>query len=332
VGIDILDSCSVIIQGKVFGKPEDVYGEQLTQQCIESVRKVLPKAEVILSTWEGTDVSHLSYDKLVLNNDPGAISYSDLNPKYLNNTNRQIVSTYNGLLAATENYAIKLRGDCQLRDTAFTNFLKPYARTKKYKFLEERVIVPTLYSRNPRRIAQLIHPSDIYQVGLLKDLLNIWNIPLQPEPSTTRAIPANKVILNDPLVGSNYRMKFGPEQYIWYCVARQHGEDFELKYFSHLPLSKIIKSEWSIINNFIIADSRDIGLVLPEKMQFLKVKDLYSHNEWQKLYHQYCVAGISRLFTVETILQVYSSNLRWVIIRVVKSIVHKMKTLSERKS
>jgi hypothetical protein len=331
VGNDILDSCSVIVQGKVFGSPGDPEGEQVTMKCIESVRRVLPKAEVILSTWEGTDVSHLQADKIVFCKDPGAIPYSDLNPKYLNNTNRQIVSTYNGLLAATQKYAIKLRGDCQLLDTSFLNFFKPYARTAKYKFFKERVIIPTLYSRNPRRIAQLIHPSDIYQVGLLEDLLKIWSIPLQPEPYITRAIPSNKVILNDALVGSNFRMKFGPEQYIWYSVARQHGVDFELKHFSHLPVSKIVDSEWSIINNFVIADASDIGLVLPVKMQTLKVKDLYSHDEWRKLYERYCVTGVDRFYNLCMILRVYLSNVRWVVIRIFKSLVHKTTALFNKK-
>jgi hypothetical protein len=330
VGDDILNSCSVVVQGKVFGGPEDPSSEQVTLRCIESVRKVLPNAEIILSTWEGTDVSHLQVDKVVLNRDPGAIAYSDLNPSYLNNTNRQIVSTYSGLLAATQKYAIKLRGDCQLRDTSFLNFFKPYARTVKYKFFKERVIIPTLFSRNPRRIAQLIHPSDIYEVGLLEDLLSIWSIPLQPEPHITRAIPANKAILNDAFVGLNFRAKFGPEQYIWYSVARQHGEDFELKHFSHLPVTKIMESEWSIINNFVIADAGDIGLVLPVKMQKLKVRDLYSHEEWQKLYQRYCVTGVTLLYKLGLILQVYASNVRWIVIRIFKSVIYKTKTLFKK--
>jgi hypothetical protein len=327
VGNNIIDSCSVVVQGKVFGNPGDAYSEQITLQCIESVRKVLPNAEIILSTWEGTDVSHLQVDKVVFNKDPGAIAYSDLNPKYLNNTNRQIVSTYNGLLAATQRFAIKLRGDCQLRDTSFQNFLKPYVRTEKYNFFKERVIIPTLYSRNPRRIAQLIHPSDIYQVGLLEDLLDIWSIPLQPEPYITRAIPKNKVILNDALVGSNFRMKFGPEQYIWYSIARQHGEDFELKHFSHLPVSKVMNSEWSIINNFVIADAEEIGLILPVKMQKLKVRDLYSHEEWKKLYHRYCIKGVSWPYKFGLITRVYLSNVRWIVVRIFKSLIHKTKYL-----
>jgi hypothetical protein len=327
---NILNDCSVIIQGKVFGEPADAYNKQITLHCIESVRRVMPNAEIILSTWEGTDVSHLSFDKVVFCKDPGAIPYNDLNPNYLNNINRQIVSTYNGFKAATRTYAIKMRGDCQLIDSSFVNFLMPYARSSKFKFFKERILIPTKYSRNPRRIAQLLHASDIFQVGLLEDLLSLWSINLQPEPYFTRAIPANKIIINDALQGPNFRMKFGPEQYIWYAFAKKKGHDFELKHYSSLPLSKIMNSEWSIMNNFVIAEAEDIGLLLPKRIQDHKVKDLYTHKEWQSLYKRYCITGVSEFYEFKMLLQVYSNNALKIVVRILNSLNYKTKTLFKK--
>src|SRR5688572_23523406 len=97
---------SVVVQGPVMGKPGEDYVKQKTLQCLDSIKATLPDAEVIISTWKGSDCSHLYFDKLVLNDDPGAISYNDYELKHiLNNTNRQIVSTCNGLKAASRKYA-----------------------------------------------------------------------------------------------------------------------------------------------------------------------------------------------------------------------------------
>ena len=49
-GIDTKD-ISVVVQGAV--------DKINTPKCLESIRKFLPCAEIVLSTWEGTDVTGL---------------------------------------------------------------------------------------------------------------------------------------------------------------------------------------------------------------------------------------------------------------------------------
>jgi hypothetical protein len=304
----VLTNISVVIQGKAFGVPGEPYDQQLTQQCIDSIRNLIPLAEIILSTWKGSFVDHFDVDKIILNDDPGAVTYSDLAPNFFNNNNRQIVSTYNGLKAATKKYAIKMRGDCKLMDTDFTDHLKESPRSEKFKYFKQRIVIPTKYTRNPRRIAQLIHPSDIFQVGLKEDLLNLWGIPLQPEPETTRAVPAHKNIFNNALTGGFHRMKFGAEQYNWYAFCKKQGLDLELKHYSHLPVSIIVDSEWSLINNFVIEDAYSLGVILPKRMYIATDKNLYTHHEWFKLSRKYS-QGISIAFKWRFIFQVYLSNI-----------------------
>jgi hypothetical protein len=305
---DVLNNISIVIQGKVFGEPGEPYEKQLTLQCIRSIRNLMPAAEVILSTWEGTDVSHLSADKVVLSEDPGATAYHIHDPKFLNNNNRQIVSTKNGLKVATKKYAVKMRGDCRFLDTDFVNYLKPYPRGREYAFFKERVIILTQFSRNPRRIPQLIHPSDLVQIGLLKDLQNLWDIPLQPEPETTRAFPLEKRIINNSLENSFYRMKFGSEQYIWYAFCKKNGLDLELKHFGNIPLSKILPSEMSIINNFTIAEADKLGLFIPKRFVYYPYDDLYTHHEWAFLAERYSV-GVGDNLKWRLIFKVYLTNI-----------------------
>jgi hypothetical protein len=70
---------SVVVQGPIHKQ------DNLTKRVLESVRTHLPNAELILSTWKGSDVDGLDCDVLLLNDDPGAINGY--------NVNRQIVST-----------------------------------------------------------------------------------------------------------------------------------------------------------------------------------------------------------------------------------------------
>jgi hypothetical protein len=310
----VLNDLSIIIQGKIFGTSEDPYEKQLTLQCIHSIRNLMPKAEIIVSTWEGEDVSDLPFDKVIFNKDPGAIAYTDLYPTLLNNNNRQITSTINGLRAAKHTYAIKMRGDCKFIDTDFTNYLREFPRGTQYAYFKKRIIIPTKYSRNPRRIAQLIHPSDIFQMGLREDLLSLWNIQLQPEPETTRAFPMEHKIFNNSLTGGYHRMKFGAEQYIWHSFCKKNGLDIELDHYSHLPVSKIVASDMSIINNFVIEDAALLGVVLPKKMLYHFDRDLYTYKEWEDLSERYA-RGVSKPYKWALISQVYYSNISRIVWR-----------------
>ena len=52
------EDISVVVQGAI-----DKFN---TPKCLKSIRKVLPRAEIVLSTWEKSDVNGLDYDILVL--------------------------------------------------------------------------------------------------------------------------------------------------------------------------------------------------------------------------------------------------------------------------
>ena len=89
---------SVVVQGAISGKSTDPEHYQITKKVLQSIRKYLPGAEIILSTWKGSDVKGLDYDQLVESDDPGAVLLGEYNGvKAFNNLNRQIVSSKAGL-------------------------------------------------------------------------------------------------------------------------------------------------------------------------------------------------------------------------------------------
>lgn len=305
---------SVVIQGPIMGTPNDLDENQLTQQCIASVRHHLPECEIIISTWKGQEVEHLSYDKLVFNDDPGAIAYNDTsNATKFNNNNRQIVSTISGIKIAERKYVIKLRGDCKLVNTNFYKYLENFDSHNHYHLLERRIITSTVFTKDPRKIPFLYHISDVFQIGLRTDMANLWDVPLQEEPATTRYVPLNKKLWNDPYPTENYRMRYASEQYIWYAFCKKNKIDLSLNYFCELPFKKILLSELLVIDNFIIQEPKKIGLELPKKMQqFENYPFLYTGEEWEELYHSYCVKKSLFLPQLKLIFLTYYSSLRLV--------------------
>src|SRR5277367_6682727 len=95
---------SIIVQGPVFK-------DGITARCLKSLRANLPDAEIILSTWQGSDTTGLEFDRLVENQDPSPIWLLDpfLKRTQINNIIRQMISTVAGLNAATRPYALKFR-------------------------------------------------------------------------------------------------------------------------------------------------------------------------------------------------------------------------------
>lgn len=282
---------SVVVQGPIIGKPGEGYEKQKTLHCLESIRRVLPDAEIIVSTWEGSDYNHLFYDKIILNEDPGAISYNDYELKnVLNNTNRQIVSTNNGLKQASRKYAIKMRGDFKLENTSFLSLLHKFTEVNKYRFFRHRILVPTYVSRDPEKTPLLYHISDLFQVGYTSDLQDLWDIPLQPEPQTTRAYPYNTLFINNPFRDYKYSNRFAAEQYIWYAFAKKKGLNLSINYLCHIPISVISPSLLSIVDNFIIASPQQLGISIPESIIHKFNKSfLYTHEKWTKLYEELCI-------------------------------------------
>lgn len=97
------EDITIVVQGAIH--------PQFTPLCLKSIAKYLPKSKVILSTWknEESKVEKMSgegilFNQVIFNDDPGMSGYRvrfdvQIDKKIPDNTNRQIVSTINGLKA-----------------------------------------------------------------------------------------------------------------------------------------------------------------------------------------------------------------------------------------
>ena len=88
---------SVVSQGAI--------NQKYIENGVDSVRKYLPESEIIISTWEGQLLPSSCADKvdrILFNRDPGGTIFT--RDGKIQNQNRQIFSTKEGILASTRKY------------------------------------------------------------------------------------------------------------------------------------------------------------------------------------------------------------------------------------
>lgn len=162
------ENISVVISGPVFRDEIGDHTKDATALGCLSVRKLLPKAEIVLSTWENTDVSGIDFDRLVLSKDPGP---------NINNVNRQICSRQAGIRAASREYVLALRSESHIINLNFLDYIDKYQKHSQdstYTFLKNRIVIA---ATTPPRCT-IFHIGDFYFFGHKSDLLDFWDIPL----------------------------------------------------------------------------------------------------------------------------------------------------------
>lgn len=277
---------TVVVQGAV--------SAEFTPICLKSIRKYLPTAHILLSTWDGTDVSGLDIDEVIFNKDPGAIAPMFDSNKNIhnnpNNINRQIVSTLNGLKAVKTKYALKIRTDFEIKHAGFLKYFDKYNKySNDYQVFEKRVI--SVMGDKPDIRSFFVY--DFLFFGLTKDLLNLFDIPLMTKEDaewfyTHKPINDEKYLLTQGL------FKYIPEQHIWMnCLAKKYPEVFSImKDCSDVNPESVRVGELSFVNNFVCLDFNQYGVYpLKDSLQWLYTQDrwhMFHFIDWQTLYKKYC--------------------------------------------
>ena len=205
---------SVVVQGPIV--------KHKTEKCLKSIRKNLPEAEIILSTWEGSSIDGLDYDILVINIDPGAVRQKKFTTaKVFSNLNRMVLSTNNGLEKAERKYTLKLRTDACIDNTGFLNLFEKFpARCDEYKLFEHRILASTLYSKfaitdHENKVEIPFHVSDWWFFGLTSDLKKflLSSKPVE-EPYFSNYFDAQKPH-STMFIFACYHIDVGLEKMIW---------------------------------------------------------------------------------------------------------------------
>lgn len=258
---------SVIVQGPITRPASGNRAAAATADVLASVRKHLPGAQLILSTWRGEELAGLPCDHSILSDDPGAIAPNPDFPHRLNNVNRQLVSTAAGLRLATRRYGLKLRSDTPLLHAGFLEIDRVSARRHpRWRMFGERVLLPKELSLHPAVVPSLFYGSDVFQFGLTEDLRALWSAPLAPEPETSRAFhPGSPPPLVYNVVEGPY-VRMAPEQYYITSFLRQRGVHASPSYLSDCGLFQTAISLLFMANNFGFEPAEWLGVKLPARI------------------------------------------------------------------
>ena len=283
-----------------------------TVQCLKSIRRRLPGATVILSTWDGSDINGLDFDEIILNKDPGGFVMGGGD---INNVKRQIASTLAGVKLAKTKYTLKIRTDMKIRHTGFLKYVHKFNNYKQEEhFLKERIIIPSYYSRNPEIWESAMCPSDWASFGLTVDMLNLWNIPYPEKEEEiwfkTHQIPDYVRCITTGLVA-----RYFPEQFIWCNFVRKYKKVVTDNMFDVSPQA-ISETLHSFANNLIILSMKQFGL------EFLKPPragsdgwHIITYKEFLSIYNRYSLG------------KKYVPRINWQRIRLFKDFLQSYKRL-----
>lgn len=284
------EDISVVVQGAI--------DKVNTPKCLKSIRKILPRAEIVLSTWEKSDVNGLDYDILVLNKDPGGVKHDfavyNLNCS-MNNLNRQILSTQNGIKKAHKKYVLKLRSDLILENKKFLNFWNLFpVRNKKYALFHHRLVCSTIYSReyscqSGNGFPTPFHPSDFWFFGEKNDIIDYFaKCPLQTKEE------AGNWMYKYPnrLPYKTCLWRYAPEQHFCFHWIKKYYPNVCFEDWSDWNEENIELSNNVLYNNFIFLNSSQSG-IYSEKHSYADsiqnyIQGLITNEHFQQQYKKFC--------------------------------------------
>ncbi len=282
---------SVVVQGPV--------GPRLTD-VVASVRRVLPAAQLIVSTWQGSDVAGLDADDVILNEDPGSVSLIDehgVATARMMNVNRMLVSSRSGVERCERPWAIKLRSDSPMESPAFVEWIDRYPeRVDELAVFDRRILTSTIATR-PGRAASgyLFHPSDCVHIGATEDLKRLWATPPIDEAETVAWLVGKP----RPPAFRWGSPRYFNEQVLWLGCLAAAGHHVGYEQAGDVSPELIRRSDLSIVNNFVVLEPWQLGIRMPTlepQVAQLELAMYMWHTEWQELYAEHIEGQLASSF------------------------------------
>lgn len=290
---------SIVVQGPVLRESSWGFTTPITEMVCQRLRNLFPQSEIILSTWEGTDPRQITYDKIIFSKDPGATWFNIGNEALVNNCNRLIVSTHQGIKIASRPHVFKIRSDLFVCSKNFLNYFNafPYFDSD-YKYVKNRIIAFSLFSIKGHKTSLFTmkrpyHISDWAYFGHTQDLADLYDIPLAQEPEFSQWFLKRCKNFFD--IEPHRIWKMPPEQYVTTCFLQKHT-NIILEHTNDLSHDNEKKSERLLANNFLILDQTQFSLI---SLKYVSLQLLFDsllsrtalfYSTWLKDYYKYCGA------------------------------------------
>jgi hypothetical protein len=251
---------SIIITGK--------FGENSFDN-IQKVIKCYSMAEIVVVSFAAPPVKFRTLKvKFAKINDPGP-SFVRLSG-HVDNFGRQIAQISRGLSLTKRRVVLRLRTDMTLNEPLPIHFLA-----------EEKINIPTIFTRNPTKYPLLFHPSDLCALGLRETIQNFyWSSLVEIDSNTQKDISPKKWM---PL-GNNSVFLF-PEQRLFlnYLKSLEPEIKVDLPYATYFDFEAYRLSENLMFKHFNLIP--DGWIVFPKKFLGIRpgVSSNYTLKEWAAL-------------------------------------------------
>lgn len=267
---------SVVIQGPLYRQLEVDRG---IEACIASIRQHLPGAQVVVSTWVGEDISGLDADIIIQSDDPGYMR--DCSGNILN-TNRQLVSTREGLKAATRPYAMKFRADHNLLSADLAQIGEYQSKPAHGHLFDKPVTITTLYVRNPLCYPMIYHASDLVSFGQRSDMLKIWDKELFAYEELFNAKPNLNPMGN--FIGYS-AIRHNPEQAFIVSLLHRQGIKAELEHPCQVNAADLALWDDVLSSDFNVINWDEAGVDFPKRFLSTRISmsTVYTANEIRAL-------------------------------------------------
>jgi hypothetical protein len=291
------EDVSFVLQG-----PIDRAGRGRTADACAAIRAHFPGAEIVISTWEGTDTSGLDCDAVVHSADPGIVGPNTYNV----NTNRQIDSSLAGVQAATRPLVAKVRSDILfLSDALLGHWRRWEERSDELRLFEHRVLVPNVFARRPSFFSPYpMHPSDWSYFGTREDLELLFDVPHMRRGDSE--VDAKEETLTRYYHALPKRPSYTPEQWIWTQAVRKAEPKARIGHVFDLTPKTLRLTELSFANNFAVLDTyTQYGIWCPKYPGPNRVFEdltLFQHEDWHELYEIHCLGETLAAEEVEPVL------------------------------
>lgn len=256
-----------MLQGPVDRYNNRPFEKSILLRNISNIRKLFDGSQIILSTWDGSNVTGIECDKIIFSIDPGSLSSVFHGVKIVSNINRQIVSTIAGLREVRTEYVVKMRTDSIISSNMM---LKIYN--------DGKILIPRMFCINPRTYMKNPYNfSDIFMFGPTARIASVWDVPLATQEYMEYFLRRKK----PTFIRSAHVSKYSSEQYIWVHAAKSSCKH-------SLDTRYVRESEKYICENLLIVDEKDIGLSTPSVEEKFRgnelVACLYTKRELASLY------------------------------------------------
>lgn len=246
---------SIVVQGKNIAEH--------TKNCLDSLRKNFPYAEIIFSTYENEDVSNLDFDVLVTSVDPKATL---LRYNMYNNMNRILTTTRAGLNKVSRKYCLKIRSDLFFdNDKLLSGIADNFPiRDEHYTIFKQRVIFYSLWTRkfeyfeDKYRILTPFYLSDWLCFGLTDDIKLYFNeIDFTNEPYFSKFFnnPKNNMHNCEGMMP----WQFPPEQYFATSFLKKYFKEANMKSLQDFSAEKMELSRRIFASNVVICGYKECG-------------------------------------------------------------------------